>query len=95
MDLGVKDKVAFITGGGEGVGEIVAMMLAEEGANIAVADLDAPKVETTANKVKELGVKSLWFELDVINQGHVNEAVQRTLDEFEKIDMYFRNFEEQ
>ena len=31
MDLGVKDKVAFIAGGGEGIGEIVALMLAEEG----------------------------------------------------------------
>jgi 2-hydroxycyclohexanecarboxyl-CoA dehydrogenase len=87
MDLGVKDKVAFITGGGEGIGEKVALMLAEEGANIAVADVNASKAESTAKGVKELGVKCLWFVVDVTNQGQVNETVQRTLDEFHRIDI--------
>ena len=87
MDLGVKDKVAFITGGGEGIGEKVALMLAEEGANIAVADFDASKAESTAMRVSESGVKCLWFTLDVTNQEQVNETVQRTLDEFHRIDI--------
>lgn len=87
MDLGVKDRVAFITGGGEGIGEIVALMLAEEGAKIAVADLNASKVENTAGRVNELGVKCLWFGLDVTKQEQVDTAVQRTLDTFHKIDI--------
>jgi len=87
MDLGVKGKVAFITGGGEGIGRIVARMLAEEGADIAVADLDAFEVEKTAKQVKETGVKSLWFQLDVKDQEKVKEAVQKTVDEFKRIDI--------
>ncbi|MFH1350359.1 MAG: SDR family oxidoreductase [Pseudomonadota bacterium] len=87
MDLNVKDKIAFITGGGEGIGEVVAFMLAEEGAHIAVADMDASKVEAVANRVKALGSKCLWFPLDVLNQGQVNEAVQKTVSEFGRIDI--------
>jgi len=87
MDLDIKGKVAFITGGGEGIGEVVAKMLAEEGAHIAVADFDASAVENTAKKVKDIGAKSLWFQLDVTNPEQVNNAVQKTLDEFNKIDM--------
>ena len=51
MDLGVKGKVAFINGGGEGIGRIVARMLAEEGADIAVADFDAAEVENAAQQI--------------------------------------------
>jgi len=87
MDLMVKDNVAFITGGGAGVGERVALMLAEEGANIAVAGRTFSKVENTANKVRELGAKALAFQLDVTNRDQVNEVVQKTLDEFKKIDI--------
>ena len=87
MDLGIKGKVAFITGGGEGIGEIVATMLAEEGADVAVADFDASGAENTAKKVKDIGARSLWFQLDVTNQEQMNGAVQKTLNEFKKIDI--------
>ena len=87
MDLGVKGKVAFITGGGEGIGEVVALTLAQEGADISLADIDHLKVESTANRVKDIGAKALWFGLDVTNQKQVNDAVQRTSDEFKKIDI--------
>lgn len=87
MDLGVNGKVAFITGGGEGIGEMVALMLAQEGANAAIADIDSFKAENIAKKVRDLGVKSLWFQLDVTNQQQANDAVKKTLDEFKKIDI--------
>ncbi|MFH0844660.1 MAG: SDR family NAD(P)-dependent oxidoreductase [Pseudomonadota bacterium] len=87
MDLGVKDKVALILGGGEGVGQIVALMLAEEGAHISLADLDVSKVEESSNKVRTLGVKSKWFPVDVTDQEQVNAVVQKTLDEFKRIDI--------
>ena len=87
MDLGVKDSSVFISGGGEGIGKKVALMLAEEGANIAVADIDYPKAEYTANEVRQLGVRALSFQLDVRSQDQVNEVIQKTLDEFGKIDI--------
>lgn len=87
MDLDVKEKVAFITGGGEGIGETVALMLAREGARIAVADIDTSKVEMTAKKIKELGAESLYFPLDVVSQNEVKEAVRITVKEFGSLDM--------
>lgn len=87
MDLGVRGKVAFITGGGKGIGEVVATMLAKEGADIAVVDYDPSGVEDTSKKVKAIGAKSLWFKVDVTKQEQVNKAVQKTLDEFNKIDI--------
>lgn len=87
MDLGVRGKVAFITGAGEGIGEAVALMLAREGACIAAADMDYSKAENTASEVAKLGVKALSFVVDVRNQGQVNEAIQKTLSELNKIDI--------
>jgi len=87
MDLMARGNVAFITGGGEGIGQKVVLMLAEEGADVSIADVDFAKVENTANQVKRLGVRALTFQLDVTNQEQVNEAVRKTLDEFKKIDI--------
>lgn len=87
MDLNVTGKVAFITGAGEGIGEIVALMLAEEGAHVALGDFDAERVEDTANKVKALGARCLWSKLDVTDQQQVNESVQKAVQDYGKIDM--------
>ncbi len=87
MNLGVEDKVVFITGGGEGIGRIAAEMLAQEGASVSLGDFDASQAEKTANNIKALGSKSLWFQLDVTKQNEVEEVVQKTLREFKKIDI--------
>ena len=87
MDLGVKEKVAFITGGGEGIGRAVALILAEDGADVAVADMDVPGVKTSAEEVKKWRSKALWFQVDVTNQEQINKAVQKTIEEFKRIDI--------
>lgn len=87
MDLGVKGKVAFITGGGEGIGQEVACMLAADGADISVADMDVAGVKNTAEKIKKTGARCLHFELDVTNQEQVNQAVQNTIETFKRVDM--------
>lgn len=87
MDLGVKGKNVFINGGGDGIGSLVATMLAQEGANLALADINAEKAEETAVKVKELGAEALWFQVDVTNQDQVKDAVVKAIAHFEKIDV--------
>ena len=87
MDLGVRNKVAFITGGGEGIGRETALMLAAEGAHIVVCDMDAPKAEKTAAMVRDLGVDSLWFGLDVTDRNQLAEAAQKALDTFKAVDI--------
>lgn len=87
MDLGVKNSVAFITGGGEGIGRIVATMLAQEGASVALADREPAALEETAKAVRALGAKALTFQLDVTDKDQVAAAVQKTVEEFKKIDI--------
>lgn len=87
MDLGVKGKVAFIMGGGEGIGRVAALNFAEDGADVALADMNASGVKTTAEEVKKLGSKALWFQVDVTKQDQVNESVQKTIEEFKRIDI--------
>ena len=49
------DKVAFVTGGGRGIGKVCALGLAEAGAHVAVVDLLRDEAETTAEEVRGLG----------------------------------------
>ena len=65
MDLGLKDKVAIITGGGSGIGRIIAHILADEGANIVIADLNEEGANKVAGEVKERGAGSLAVKTDV------------------------------
>ncbi|MBI4773210.1 MAG: SDR family oxidoreductase [Deltaproteobacteria bacterium] len=87
MDLGVRSKVAFITGGGEGIGRETALTLAAEGAHIVACDMDPAEAEKTAGMVRDLGVDSLWFGLDVTDRNQVAEAVQKALSAFKSIDI--------
>ena len=65
MDLNVKGKAAWVVGGGEGIGELVALLLADEGADIAVCDIDGAKAESVGEKVRSKGVRALASKLDV------------------------------
>jgi len=87
MDLNVKGKVALITGGGEGVGRLVGLMLAEEGANTVLGDVDLSKAENVADEVRALGSKALAFNVDITNQDQVNQMAQKAIDEFKRIDI--------
>jgi 3-oxoacyl-[acyl-carrier protein] reductase len=83
----LKNKNAFITGAGKGIGKAVAIALAKEGVNLILlartqSDLDQVVKETTA-----LGVKSLALTADVADISSVNSAVEKALAEFKTIDI--------
>ncbi len=89
MDLGLKDKVALVTGTASqvGMGKAIALTLAREGCDIISCDIDLEGAEKTANEVRALGRKAKAFKLDVTNRDQVNEIVQSALKVFGKIDI--------
>jgi 3-oxoacyl-[acyl-carrier protein] reductase len=61
----LKGKNVLITGSGAGIGRSIAMAMAREGANVAVADINEQAAQETANALRTLGVKSGAFVVDV------------------------------
>ena len=83
----LKGKIAIVAGGGEGIGEGIIRCLAEEGADIAVVDINADIAEKTASRVKKMGSKALPVIADLTDEKQVNKAVKDTFDFFGKVDI--------
>lgn len=76
------EKVAVVTGSGRGIGRAIALRLAEEGADVLVADVDLALAEETASAVRELGRKALAMKVDVTDYVQIEEAVAAAEQEF-------------
>jgi NAD(P)-dependent dehydrogenase (short-subunit alcohol dehydrogenase family) len=93
MDLGLKDRVALVTGAGSqiGFGKAICLTLAKEGADIVANDVDMKGAEKTAAEVRTLGRKALAIKADVSSSKQVNGMVKEALDYFGKIDILVNN----
>lgn len=87
----LKNKVSIITGAGRGIGEIVSIYLAKEGADVVVSDINLDAVTQTAEKIKALGRRSLAIKADVTKSSDVEQMVSSTMKEFGRIDILFNN----
>jgi len=85
------DRVAIITGAGQGIGEGIALRFASEGADIVAVDIKAETAERTACKVREIGKKALSIKVDVTKANDVEEMVRKTVEAFGKIDILVNN----
>ena len=91
-------KTAFITGSSRGIGKAIALRLAKEGYNIAIAAKTTephPKLEgtiyTAAEEIEKAGGKALPIVVDIRNEENVKSAVQQTVDKFGGIDILVNN----
>ena len=83
---------ALITGGDSGIGRAVATCFAREGANVAINFLSETKdAETSAELVKDAGVKSLLLQGDLRTEETSDHLVQETISEFGSIDILVNN----
>lgn len=92
----LKGKTALITGGDSGIGRAVAVAYAKEGANVAIVYFDEHgDAEDTKKRVEEEGVKCLLIPGDVGEEDFCNEAVEKTVEEFGRLDILVNNAAEQ
>jgi NAD(P)-dependent dehydrogenase (short-subunit alcohol dehydrogenase family) len=86
------DKIAIVTGGGQGLGEAICHRLADEGAHIVVADIN---VETAKQVAASIGGradrKATAVQVNVTDEAQVETMVQRTVDEFGRLDILVSN----
>jgi len=87
----LKDKVALITGGAQGIGREIALKFAAEGADIVIGDINLQKAIKTQADIEALGRKALALELDVTDYAKLTEALNKILDKFGKVDILVNN----
>ena len=86
MDMRLKGKVAFVTGGASGIGRETCLIFAQEGANVVVADVQYDKAKQVAEECKKLGVDAIAPPCDVTKLDEASAAVKAAIDKFGKID---------
>jgi len=85
----LSDKIAIVTGASRGLGRAISLALAQEGADLVLADKDA--TDDTAKLVQDIGRKALSIRLDIRNMPDVDSMVSRALKEYGKIDILINN----
>src|SRR5260370_23980498 len=86
----LKDKVAIITGGGSGFGEVTARIFAHEGAAVMLADINGTAAAAVAESINNAGGHAIWAKTDVSSASSVEAMVQATLSSFERVDILDR-----
>jgi len=86
-----KGKTAVITGGASGIGLGVALALAREGANVAVADLNEDRARAAAGEIEATGVQALAVRCNVAEPEDIARMRQAVLDRFGRVDILMNN----
>ncbi len=91
MDLGLTGRTAIVTGGGSGIGKATCYALAEEGAQVAVADLYKDRAEAVAQEITKSGGKALGIAGDVSSAAAVNRMVDTVVKEWGGVNVLVNN----
>ena len=87
----LKGKTALVTGGGRGIGRAIALALAGDGCQVAVADILADNARAVSDEVEALGVKGLALAVDLTRRSEVERAVQDVFAQFGQLDILVNN----
>ncbi len=87
----LKDRLAIITGAGRGLGKAIAEKFSEEGASVALWDIDLDSTEDVADALDPSGEKALAMKADITNEGEIANALSEVLRKFSRIDILVNN----
>jgi 7-alpha-hydroxysteroid dehydrogenase len=85
------DRVAIVTGAGRGIGRGIALALAEAGADVVCAARTIEQLEDTAAQIRQRGRRALVVPCDVTEASQLENVVEKTLAEFERLDVLVNN----
>jgi NAD(P)-dependent dehydrogenase (short-subunit alcohol dehydrogenase family) len=89
--MGFEDKVVFITGGAAGIGCASASALADRGASVVIADVDAEAARRMAKELELQGLSAFAVPTDVGDRSSIEDGIQRAIDHFGGIDILINN----
>ncbi len=88
----LKGKVAIVTGAAKGIGRMIALRFAQEGADVAFTDLLRDEnMESLEKELAELGVKAKGYVSDASNYEQAHQVVDQVIEEFKKVDVLVNN----
>jgi len=87
----LKDKVALITGGGQGIGKAIAEHFAREGARVAVADLTLKSAESAVATIEQAGGTAMALAMDVTDELAVDQGVEAIVKQWGRLDITLAN----
>jgi NAD(P)-dependent dehydrogenase (short-subunit alcohol dehydrogenase family) len=87
----VKDKVAIITGGGSGIGEATAKLMAREGARVAIVDIDDKNGKRVAEEIKAAGGTAEFRHMNIANEKEVEKTFADINKKFGKLHILVNN----
>lgn len=88
---GLTGKAAIVTGGAMGIGEAIALRLAEAGASVMIADISLEAANKTVDKIKSSDGKAAAIYADASSVDDASKAVQATVDAFGRLDILVNN----
>ena len=87
----LKGRKAIVTGAGQGIGRSIALKMAQEGADVVIAEMNAGTGAQTAKEVEALGRRALFISVDVANQKQVQGMVDQVLKAWKRVDILVNN----
>lgn len=91
MNLKIKDKIAVVTGGGNGIGRAIALCLAAEGAQIVVMDLRRRDAQNVASEIVAKNGKAIALQADATKELDVDRMARESMDAYGSIDILVNN----
>ena len=91
MDLGIKGRVALVTGGARSLGKADCLALAAEGCKVIVLDLNAEGAAATASEIEAQGGVARGYEVDITDRTQLGAVVQKAQSEVGPVDICVNN----
>ena len=91
MDLGLKGKVAIVTGASRGIGRSIALGLADEGCNLAICSRSEEALQKAAQDMRNRGVEVVAVAADVTQEHGAKQIVDQAMASFQHVDVLVNN----